>query len=305
MKAIILLAILWLSPCIAADNDEQPPHLHRLILGVYLPGLNDEVNVSDIRAAMDYWLQILSKDWSVDSNHTEFFVDINEMVRSFNNKQLDMISAPPMTIIKHFNMKDLSDGFAGVIHTNEHENSLVLLVKNHPDITNLESLRGKRLLIERDDELSDIFIDTQTRKQFNQSYTQFFSSIIFHKKNSQMILDLFFDKAEAALVYSTTYDVMVELNPQIKSRTKILLSYPFKTKSYGFFHRDFMLDNTLTLTTFLQQNFDHFQEDPRLQQLLIMYKTDALRVARIEELAPFKTLYDEYLKYTSSKGKHK
>ncbi|MGD0961336.1 MAG: PhnD/SsuA/transferrin family substrate-binding protein [Methylomonas sp.] len=293
IKSLLSVMLLSATQFVCAQGNDYMPVIPHFIMGIYLPSVNDEINMTDIRVAMDYWLKELTADMNVVEGHAEFFMDMHEMAQSFNAKKLDMISAPALSIVKHFAMNDLSDGYAGV-RTQGRLNSLVLLTKNDAAITGLANLRGKRLLMPNNDELSEIFIDGQTRQLFHTGYKQFFGSVDMNTKNSRMVLDLFFGKADAVLVYLSTYDVMVELNPQIKSNTKILLSYPLSSRSYGFFRREFLEEYQLRqpLKDFLAKIAEH----PKLQEILVLFKTEAIVPVTIQELTPLRKMYEDYLK---------
>lgn len=281
----VLLIVLFSPSYTLAEETINLPHL---AMGVYLPGINDELNITDIRVAMDYWVKEITQDMNLFRAHTEFFVDMKDMSQSFNNNQLDVIIAPPLSIVKHFNLNELSNGFVG-IRANGLMNSLILLVKNDTEVTGIASLRGKRLLMPLNDELAEVFIDTQTRKFARIGYKQFFKSIEFESKNSRMILDLFFGKADAALVYLRAYDVTQELNPQIKSKTKVLLSYSLRSKDYAFFSKNFGHGDLIL------NNIVRFTQNPRGRQLLELFKTDDMVEAKKEDLLPIKALYEEYI----------
>lgn len=287
MFKIMTLLVFGCLSFTGLSHAELKVEIPRFVMGIYLPGVNDEVNLSDIRVAMDYWMQQVSHEMNVLDGHSEFFVDMQEMSRSFNNHELDMIVAPPLSIVKHFNLAELSDGYVGVRAHNQ-LNSLILLVKNDSAITRLADLRGKRLLMPENDELATVFIDAQIRKMTGKNYQNFFSSIGYQKKNNRLILDLFFAKADAALVYLSAYDVMSELNPQLKAQTKILAHYPLRSKNYSFFRKDF------PYTASILNSISQFTESPRGHQILEIFKTEEIANATIDELAPIKALYDDY-----------
>ena len=283
----LLASLIWFLSFAYSQAGEQTS-IPRFVMGVFLPGVSDEANLSDIRVAMDYWMQEISHEMNVIDGHTEFFVNMNDMRESFNKKQLDMIIAPPFSIAKHFDIAELADGFMGV-RAHDQFNSLLLLVKNDASIASLADLRGKRLIMPENDEMSEVFIDTQIREQFHRGYHDFFAGVGFENKHNRLILDLFFGKADAALVYLHAYDLMTELNPQIKEKTKILLLYPLRSKSYSFFRRDYA--DTQNILNHINTLF----KNPRGRQILELFKTDEITSSRIQDLMPIKALYEEYL----------
>lgn len=280
-------ALFWLSLCVDTLAVEQTT-IPRFVMGVYLPGINSEVSEGDIRISMDYWVEQLAHELNVINEKTEFFVDMHEMNESLKNNHLDMILAPPLSIAKHMDLADLMDGYIG-IRPNGKLFSLILLVKNDPAIKSLADLRGKRLIMQENDELSEVFIDTQVRKINKGGYQHFFGSIGYQKKNTRLILDLFFDKADAVLVYLPAYEVMAELNPQITSNTKFLLTYPLRAKMYSF-SRNFKYKSTVL------EVIKKFPGNAKGQQIMDLFKTEEVSEAKVSELEPIKALYNEYLR---------
>lgn len=283
----LVIGFILLLSFISSHAETAP--IPRFVMGIYLPGVSDDANLSDIRVAMDYWLQEISHNMNVVDGRAEYFMDMQKMRESFDQKELDMIAAPPLSIIKHFNLANLSNGFMGVRAFGKY-NSLLLIAKNNVNIQNLADLRGKRLKLLTNDEMSEVYIETLLQKQFHMRPEQFFKSITREDKNSRrLILDLFFDKTDAALIYQQAYDLTMELNPQIKTKTKILISFPLLSKSYSFFRRDYPDLNTVY--NHINQLFD----TPRGRQILEFFKSDEVGYSNIDELIPVQALYEEYL----------
>lgn len=284
---MILIGLSWL--CLSANTPaNESLSIPRLVMGVYVPGMNSDFNESDIRVSMDYWMQQLSHELNIIDEHTVFFSDMREMAESFKDNRLDMVVAPPLSIVKHLNLAELIDGYVGV-RPNGKQNSLILLVKNDESIAGMADLRGKRLVMPENDELCEVYMDTQVRKIFSGGYDKFFGAITYHKKNSRLILDLFFGRADAALLYLPAYEVMTELNPQVKTGTKFLMVYPLRARIYSFFSKKFQYK------TAVLNAVSKFRGNPRGQQILDLFKTEEVAEAKVMELLPIKTLYDEYL----------
>lgn len=268
-------------------EDSENPTLPRFVMGFYLPAISDEVHIKDIRVTMDYWFKEISHDMRILESQAYYFDDIQEISRKFHNNELDIIIVPPLSLIKHFDLNDLGQGIAGS-RTQGLMNSLVLLVNNNPALTELGNLKGKKLLLLENDELSDMYIDTMVRKQFHVGYEQFFGEVIRKNKSDRLVLDLFFGKADAILVYLRTFDIMAELNPQIKSRIKALLSFELRSKNYSFFSKNFIY------TQRIMENIKSFTKNPRGQELLELFKTDELVEASVSELETLEQLYKEH-----------
>ena len=271
----------------AQAEETQTTTLPRFVMGFYLPAIYDEVNIKDVKVTMDYWFKEISRDMRILESEADYFDDIQEISRKFHNNELDIIIVPPLSLIKHFDLGDLGQGIAGS-RTGGLMNSLVLLVNDNPAITDLGNLKGKKLLLLENDELSEMYIDTLVRKQFHVGYEKFFGEVIRKNKSDRLVLDLFFGKADAILVYLRSFDTMAELNPQIKSKIRTLLSFELRSKNYSFFSKNF------PYTQRIMENIKSFAKNPRGRELLELYKTDELTEASVSELAPLEQLYKEH-----------
>lgn len=266
----------------------------RLIMGFYYPSISDTVDRTDIEVSLTFWTQELTEETEINESKAILFDSIETMRLAFENREIDMIIAPPLLIAKHFKRSDLADGFVGVRKKGS-PNSLLLLVNQK--IKKLSDLRGKRLIIPENDELAEVFLQTFILKTFKQGYKQVFSEVFTNHKNNRVVLDLFFNKADAALVYESAFEVMSELNPQIKAKIQIMESYPVKSKNFSFFHKDYPLKNILT------EKALNYGEFPRARQILAVYKTPELDYCRVDDLKPFDNLYREFNKLTNSEKK--
>ena len=102
------------------------------------------------------------------------------------------------------------------------------------------------------------------------------------------MLDLFFDKADVAVVYEGPYELMKDLNPQFNGKFKVIDSYPTKSKSYFFVHKNYpfrqkIIDNYLRMVTSV-----------RGRQFLNLFQQDVLERVNVSDLEVYDGLYHEH-----------
>jgi ABC-type phosphate/phosphonate transport system substrate-binding protein len=262
---------------------EQVPHF---ILGVLLPPISNELNLSDVKVSLEYWVKELSAQFNVLDAHAKFFDDVSGLHDAVERKEIDMAIAPPLDFVEKFDRRRLKGGVVGVLD-NENPNALCLLVHKHK-VNDLKDLKGKKLLLPLNDRLSKIFIDTLTLRHSNQSAEFFFSSVRFKKKSNRLILDLFFGDTDAVVVYRSYFDVMVELNPQIAQKIIILENYPLKSTNFAFFRHDY------PYAELIFPKIDTFSRLPRGKQMLEIFKSDKLVRSKVKDLEPVEELLKEY-----------
>ncbi len=277
------------------NADEIKQQEARLNIGYYFKTLNEFANRTDIEISLNFWTRELfdveakKHNFTITSASHAFLFDSMEDLRdAFSNGQLDMILAPPLLINKYFKPEELGDGFVGVLAETQHE-ALILLARTDKNINTIKDIRGKRLAMINNDELAEVFIDTLVLKDQHKSYKKMNLSIQFQKKIDRIVLDVYFDKADIGVVFTSSYNLMVEMNPDIKNKVKILKEYPIKARNFSFFRHDYPY-----IKEFTEAGID-FPNMTRGKQLLDVFKTSAIDYCKVEDLVVFKTFYNEYL----------
>lgn len=284
-----LLCLLFL-PMAGA---EPAPAIPRLILGVYLPSLSNEANLSDIKLTLEYWIVEISKQFQVMDAHAEFFEDIDQLRQAFMEKRLDMVIAPPLEFVRRFDRNQLADGITGTVDT-DGQSSLALLARKD-EIADFKALKGKKLLLPEGDELAKLYIETLSLRHAQIPSRVYFSSTASKKKNDSLILDLFFKQVDAVVVYRNFFEVMAEMNPQIRKQIAIVETYPLKTRNFAFFRKDYEFAERIFPT------LDKFEASPRGQQILQMFRSDRIAKSYVTDLQPIVDLYNEYLRLSHAK----
>lgn len=258
-------------------------------LGIYYPPISDNVSRADVVVSFSLWVQEQANSVGVKAADVMLFDSIEEMSQAFDTGIINIISAPPLSIALHFNRENLADGFYGIRAPGK-LNSVLLLARTDKNINSIKDLRGKRLIIPEHHELAEIFLDTLTLKNYHIPYKKLFSSIDILKKDKRIVLDLFFDKADVALVNEGAFELMKELNPQLNEKIKIIANYPTKSKSYAYVNKNYpfrqkIIDNYLSMTMSV-----------RGRQFLSLYQQDLLEACRVKELDAYDELVQEHQK---------
>ena len=276
--------------------DESYKNEGRFHLGFYGHSISEVASRSDIEVSMNFWTKDLLAEESrkININLTEIkailYDSMQEMREAMLKGELDMIVGPPLLISKYFKREELADGFTGMLEGKRDDN-ILLIARNAHNISDIKDLKGKRLLVLEDDEFSEIFIDTLFLKQFNTSYKKIASSVEQQIKASRVVLDIYFNKADAGVVYRNSYEVMIELNPDIANATKIIAEYPMKSKNFGYFVKGYPYAETMS-----KMAVNLFSKNSRSKQILEVFKTSELGYCSVQDLDGFDNYYNEYKK---------
>ena len=299
--AAFALSLLWLASSLLAHAEEAPQNTVRMNMGYYFNSISDMANRTDIQVSLNFWAkELLSEEakkqnYFMSSTQAVVYDRMEDMQTAFRKGELDLIVAPPLLISKYFKKAELGTGFVGVYEGKKTE-KLVLVVRNDKNINNVKDLRNKRLGMIEQDELADIFLDTLVLKELKQPYKNVVQSVKLQKKNTHLILDIFFGRLDAGVVYLSSYDTVSELNPDVKNKVKILNALDIKGRNFSYFRHGYPLDEALTKVAL------GIKDSARGKLILEMFKTPEIDYCKTEDLDVFDKLYKDYLQL---KQRHK
>ena len=260
---------------------ETPP----LDMGYYLPGIR-QANMADIKISLGAWSEELGKPYGVRIR-TATYDDMAAMRQALDRGDVNFINAPGMELAEVFSPDELRQGYARR-HSGVDE-GLVLVVSKASGIGSFADLRGKRLSRIERDHLSDYFLETQCLKAAGQDCRDFL--IMNEEKHDiQSIYNVFFGRADAALVQISTLRTAEELNPQVAHRLKVLLDWKAKALFFGMMTRH----TDESYRSLIIKSTQEALKTPRARQLLELFKTDYLEPVDGDALKPFRMLLREY-----------
>jgi phosphonate transport system substrate-binding protein len=280
--------------CNFAYAEETSHKEGRLILGFFASSITEQVNRADVEVSLNFWakellmLEAKKYDINITSSGAILFDHIEDLKHAFELGEIDMIIAPPLLISRYFKREELSDGFMGVLQDKKSD-SLLLVVRTDKNINSTKDLRSKRLVMQDNDDLAEMFLDTQVLKETKKSYKNIGLTTYYQKKSNRILLDVFFDKADSAVIYKSSYDIASELNPDIRNKMKILAEYPVRSKNFSYFRFNYPFKKELTAVSI------NFNQDARAKQILEVFKTPETDYCKVVELDEYDKFYKDYL----------
>jgi ABC-type phosphate/phosphonate transport system substrate-binding protein len=283
----LLLIYLCCGSFFVAYAEEINPPDPVMRLGLFYPPISDNVSRADVILSFSLWIQEQAASVGVHAADVVLFDSIEEMSAAFEAGTINLISAPPLTIALHFKRENLADGFLGLRALGRLD-SVLLIARSDKNINTIKDMRGKRLIMPEHHELAEVFLDTLILKAYHLPYKQLFPSIKTIEKDKSILLDLFFDQADIALVNEGSYELMKELNPQLNEKIKVIASYPTRSKNYIYVNKNYpfrqkIIDNYLRMTSSV-----------RGRQFLNLFQIEILEASTVKELDAFDELYREH-----------
>lgn len=289
---------LWvvIAVCLHVRSGLAATESVQMNMGFYLPAIRD-ANQTDIKVSLAVWIDEVSKPLKIQVTTTTYD-DIIAMRRALDRLDVNFINAPGMELAEVFAPDEIRAGYAR--RHNDVEEGIALLVAGNSGLRAFADLRGKRISRLSHDRLSDIFLETQCLKTAAQA-CQDFMQVNEEKRDIQSVYNVFFGRADAALVSLATLRTAIELNPQVGQRVRVLTDWKTKALIFGMMTRQ-------TQESYRQLILNSVKEamkTPRGRQILELFKTDYLEPVDADALKPYWALLREYRELKRMTGKKK
>lgn len=187
-----------------------------------------EVNAKDAQVAIELnWTKHLANVFPGLESKFEVLEDVATAAQYIRSGQLHGLA---LSITHYLQLRDLVTIQPIFIssRTSQPLESYVLLVRQGVDWKTLGSQSRKRLMVDRkaSPAMGRMWLETVLQDRQLPDGGSFFSEISADDKFARIILPVFFGQADACLVPESAYQTMVEMNPQVRKRLKVLERSP-------------------------------------------------------------------------------
>jgi len=212
----------------------EPPAPIRLAVS---ESLVSEVNLNDARAAMQVWLERMSKDLNIPIEFSPKVFDATEEI--LRRARAGLFDAVALNVIEYRQIADLLDPSHVIAETDGEQ--YLLLAKTGGPVRHLSDLRGKRLTLLRAPRmcLARRWLATLLKDARLGEVDQFFASVNTDLKPSRVVLPVFFGQAEACITSRRGFETMSELNPQVARDLAVIAGSPDLVVTFYTFHKNY------------------------------------------------------------------
>jgi phosphonate transport system substrate-binding protein len=277
-------------PVVAADPGRTPERT--AVHFAFSREMFREVNENDARAAMKVYARTIGEENGLDTTSEPICLEgTNAIAEALRLKQFDMIS---LTTEEYFTLEAQGlDGplLVAKVHQTVTE-EYVLLARTDSAIRKVEDLPGHTLMLASDlrASLAPIWLEVLCREHGLGPSHKVFATVETAAKVSQVVLPVFFGKADACVVTRNGWEVMGELNPQVKQQLSVLAVSPPVVPGMSCFRRDLAEPIKQRLLQAAAESWDH----PSFKQLMALFKTDELSRQPVAVLADTRRLVEAY-----------
>ncbi len=264
----------------------------------------DEINISDGNAALELWMQSTKKRLLRKGVKK---VDI--VYKSYNNlikleddiisNKIDVFSIKTVDYLKLKYSNNYAPLFAGTRSANSKYEKFILITnkqtgfKSISDIFNEEIASAKSVF----EELSVMWAEVAIKEFFVSKLKKRvrFNSLAISE--SKLLLGVFFGKYKCAVVSLSAFELVCELNPQVKNSTVILAASPNIINSLFARKKDIDQGTVEVLELFATD----LKGDIEGQQVLNLFKVDRIEKISFSDIKETKDLINKHKLFFGAK----
>ena len=248
----------------------QPTQVHF----AFSKSLFADVNENDAKAAVKVYAQVLGGEHGVSTGDGPVILaGTNAIAEALRHQQVDLLS---VTAEEFIALEGL--GLEGPLLVTSVNQSIteefVLLARADGPIRNVEDLSGRSLIVfdAVRASLARLWLEVLCRERHLGPADQVLARITPGMKPTQVVLPVFFGKADACIVTRYGWEVMGELNPQVQKQLRVVAVSPPVVPAMTCFHRGL----SETLRQRILEAAEGSSAKPSFKQLMALFKTEGL-----------------------------
>jgi phosphonate transport system substrate-binding protein len=246
-------------------------------------GMLSNVNEEDAKAAMKVYTQTMADENHVSVNSEPLILDgTNAIAEAMRGNQFDMIT---LTAEEYLAVDDqgLEDPFLLSEIDGRITEEYVLLARADGPIKTVADLPGGRLILANDTRasLAALWLDVLCREHGLGAAGAVFASRTVGSKPAQVVLPVFFGKADVCVTTRKGFGIMGELNPQVTHQLRVIAQSPPVIPGFSCFRRGV----SEAIKQRLVDVASHSADQPAFKQMMSLFKTDKLDVVPVSALA--------------------
>ncbi len=224
LALVMLLGLPAVRPAAAAPPSPRSTLQPSVQIGIS-PHMFSELEKNDLISAINVWADSSLKRRGVSlRSKPQVFNSRTALEEGLKEDKADCL----ITLVEDFLALDPEAIDLDSLHFSSRNRSIteeyLLLVNRNSDIRRLADLRGKTVAIQSGfrESLAVYWLDTQLWQAGCSAAHDFFNKVEFLENPLKTVLPVFFGKVDACIVTRHTINTMIEANPQLSSRLRIL-----------------------------------------------------------------------------------
>lgn len=240
------------------------------------------VNEDDARASVKVWIETVARRRGVLADlNAPIYQSLEELLRLVRTRPVHALG---MSLREWARIRGefAFDGFVTGTRKGSPAIEYLLLVRSDSVIRELAQLKSRSLRVFEDArmDLAQIWLDTALLESGQARTADHFGGLVAVRKPSLVVLPVFFGQADACLIPRQVFEVMCELNPQLRKSLRIVASSSPLVPSGLMLRADL---STPQRRAFLEE-IAHLHETPAGRQVLALAQADRIEYFPISHM---------------------
>lgn len=297
---VLLLLVIWLFGSNNFSQTTGEKNSVPVYKVVFIKNIFSQVNINDATAALKIWVNELGKSVQPKFRLDVVILDkIGEIENIPDRQNIALINLGIVDYLEYRDKLQLQGVFVPTTNGNVF-NEYILLTSQ--DVKSFSKLKNKIIGIQSNlsHQLPNAWIELLLKEKGFPSAESFFKEEKQMENESQLILALFFGRLDACIVTKNTFDLMGELNPQIKKKLTLLEKSPEVLFSISSFIKDFSNIEHRNLIKDVAQKVNQY---PSGKQIMTLTNTQHIAAYKEEYLFNVKKLLNTYKSIRGKAGR--
>lgn len=172
--------------------------------------------------------------------HISFYSNKFELYENLKEGTLDIIGMNAYDFFSNENkfLPYIKPPYWSLSYTNENKTKYCLISNKNVKLNNYKILKNHIIALKNQDQVAYQWLNKNSLEHYQTNIENISKNIIYLKKESTIVLNVFFNKYDFGVVKKVTLDTMIELNPTIKKKLNILSCSKYQLIPFiGFFHK--------------------------------------------------------------------
>lgn len=254
----------------------------------YLSEIYADLKYKNSKSALRIWIEDITKDAGINVQLITY-ESYDKLVSDYVNGKLQILAVNPYHYLEKEKKINNQTNIIWDLQRSKDEKfqKLYVVVNKNSKIEKISDLKNKKIIIKKNNYMARVFLETLYFKSEKNSSKAFMSKIDTLEKGT-VLLKTFFGKHDACIVDSYEYEVMLELNPALSQKLKILKSSENMLNNHMIL---FSKNNNEETMKIYRKTLDKFLTDVRKNDLFDLIKTNKISLLKVDELEKLRNLY--------------
>ncbi len=186
------------------------------------------ININDAKLALGTLLKKYVEHESIEYEvKVKLYDDLDKLAEDYQKYKFDIVS---VLATEYFYLKQKIniEPFLATVRSETSSSRFLLITNDNDQLNNIDTFQGKDIEFYSNQKLDYSvtykLLEEFTQEKFEKPADEIFSRMVPFNNPHNSLLKVFFDEVDFCLIEDSQYELITELNPQLKSELKIVYS---------------------------------------------------------------------------------